>query len=155
MLEEVEAELESRISQARSTLDQAPHLGLFIDDYHVLSARVEEKTVMRLENLLRRGQDVGITVFLSVPSLSLSGAVDGVLRRLRATKCGLWLTSTDAVLAQAAGVSIPIHWKGKQLPVGRGFLYHPGHQVMLQVAIPKDGEEKYVTQIVNSFEKEG
>jgi hypothetical protein len=149
LLAEVEDEVEKRISQSQSTAEETTHLAIFIDDYHVLSSRVDGVIVGRLEELIRRGQDAGITLFLSVPNLSLSGVTDGVLRRLKSLKCGIWMTSTDRALAQTVGLSIPLQLREKQLPPGRGFFYHPGGQVMLQVASFDNKEKDWVVQIVN------
>jgi S-DNA-T family DNA segregation ATPase FtsK/SpoIIIE len=152
LLTELEEDVEGRLADESSLSPKRSHLTIFIDDYHVLSARADQKLLGRLEGLIRRGQEAGITLFITVPNLSLSGAGDGVLRTLRSLKSGLWLVSTDRMLAQTVGLTIPLQMRSKQLPQGRGYLYHPGAQVMLQVATCEDVEmfvRKFIDQLGN------
>lgn len=134
LLAAFEMEVEKRISQEASTAQEQAHLAIFIDDYHLLSARADKTILQRLEALIQKGQEAGITLFIVVPNLGLRGAGDSLIRRLKTGKTGLWLKSVDITEARTVGLSIPPRMRGQQWPPGRGYLYDPGGQVLLQVA---------------------
>jgi S-DNA-T family DNA segregation ATPase FtsK/SpoIIIE len=134
LLSVIEGEVEHRTSEETEGMLDQPHILLFMDDYHTISARAEPAIIERLEGLIRKGQQVGITLFVVVPNLALSGAGDPLIRRLKAGRTGLWLKSTDLLEARLAGLSIPPQMRGQQWPAGRGFLFDPGGQVLMQVA---------------------
>jgi hypothetical protein len=138
---DLEGEVEQR-SQDEQGGSQAPaHLVLFVDDYPLLSGRLQPGQVNRLEAIGNRAGALGITFVISMPSSVLSGVSDSLVRRLKLARTGLWLVATNYGDASAVGVTIPVHLRGKRFPPGRGFLHHPGGQVLLQVAtVPLDGE---------------
>jgi S-DNA-T family DNA segregation ATPase FtsK/SpoIIIE len=120
-----------------STRHTAPHLLLIIDDYHMIAGRMAPGLVERLEAIARRGVEQGITTIVSVPSTMLSGIGDALIRHLKSWRTGLWLRSTEGLEASALGLRIPAHLRRKSLPPGRGFLYTPADQILLQVATPE------------------
>jgi S-DNA-T family DNA segregation ATPase FtsK/SpoIIIE len=134
LLSAIEQDVEGRISEVPEGMPEQHRTLLFIDDYHIISARAEPAIITRLEELIRKGQEFGITLFIAVPNLALSGAGDVLIRRLKAGRTGLWLKSTDILEARLVGLSIPPQMRRQQWPSGRGFLYDPGGQVLLQVA---------------------
>jgi hypothetical protein len=134
LLSVIEGEMEHRTSEESEGMMDQPPILLFIDDYHIVSARAEPSMIERLEGLIRKGQQCGVTLFIAVPHLALSGAGDPLVRRLKAGRTGLWLKSTDLMEARLAGLSIPPQMRGQQWPPGRGFLFDPGGQVLMQVA---------------------
>jgi hypothetical protein len=75
-------------------------------------------------------------MFVAVPNLGLSGAVDSVIRKLKSARVGLWLKSTDLTEARTVGLTIPPGMRGQAWPPGRGYFYDPGGQVLFQVASP-------------------
>ena len=113
------------------------HIVLLIDDYYLLVNRMPSAMVERLERLARRGVDLGITTIASVPTTLLSGVPDALLRQMKAWRNGLWLKSTEGTEASMVGVRIPHNLRRKVLPAGRGILYNPSGQVLLQVASPE------------------
>jgi hypothetical protein len=116
---------------------------LLIDDYHLLANRVPGQLLARLESLARAGLEGGLTIVVSTAATALTGAGDGLLRQLKAGRNGLWLRATEASESQLLGVVIPPAIRKKNLPPGRGFLYGPGGQVIVQIAspeVPADGE---------------
>ena len=115
----------------------AAHLVLLIDDYHMIAGRMSPGLVERLEVVARRGVEQGITTVVSVPTTMLSGMGDALIRHLKSWRTGLWLRSTEGMEASALGLRIPTHLRRKNLPPGRGFLYTPADQVLLQVATPE------------------
>jgi S-DNA-T family DNA segregation ATPase FtsK/SpoIIIE len=134
LLSAVDAEVEQRSSEETERMQGEPHILLFLDDYQLVSARADPSVIGRLEEFLRKGQEIGITMFFVVPNLALSGAGDPLIRKLKAGRTGLWLKSTDLLEARLVGLSIPVQMRGQQWPPGRGFLFDPGRQVLLQVA---------------------
>jgi len=136
MLAKVELEVEQRLSKGSGEKQIGSHLAILIDDYHLITSRADQALIGRLEDLLRKGQEVGITMFVAVPNLGLSGAVDSMIRKLKSVRVGLWLKSTDLSEARTVGLTIPPGMRGQAWPPGRGYLYDPGGQVLLQVAAP-------------------
>jgi S-DNA-T family DNA segregation ATPase FtsK/SpoIIIE len=134
LLADVEVEVETRVSQESDIVQDRPHLAIFIDDYHLIATRADKSLIGRLENLIQRGQEAGVTLFVVVPNLGLSGAGDSIIRRLKSGRTGLWLKSTDFMEARSVGLSIQPHMRGQQWPPGRGYLYDPGGQLLLQLA---------------------
>lgn len=154
LLADIEAAVEKRITHEPGKSQDRHHLAIFIDDYHTLTARASHELIGRLEELIRRGAEAGVTQIISVPNLSLSGAGDAVIRRLKSLKSGIWLVSTDRMQAQSVGLTIPLQMRGQLLPPGRGFLYNPGNRVMLQVASGGNEQKSYVLQIKKRYEIE-
>jgi len=138
----MEEEIGKRLSGNLEKFPEQPHIFLLIDDYHLLSTRVDPSIIARLDALVQKGQEAGITLFVTIPALSLSGVTDPLIRRLKAGRTGLWLKSTDIAQARIVGLSIPPQMRGEQWPPGRGFLFDPGGQALVQVATV---EEKKTT----------
>jgi S-DNA-T family DNA segregation ATPase FtsK/SpoIIIE len=134
LLSEIEAKVDERLASGSESPSAGPHLALFIDDYPLISGRAEQALMGRLERLVRHGAQSGITIIIAVPVQALSGVGDGVLRRFKSMRTGIWLQSTDRMDASSVGLSIPVQIRGVELPPGRGFFYHPGGQSMLQIA---------------------
>ena len=78
-----------------------------------------------------------MTILLTVPSTILSTLNDPLTRNARSWRSGIWLQSTDSLESNIVGVKIPVDIKGKELPPGRGFLYDPGGQDLVQLASPE------------------
>jgi S-DNA-T family DNA segregation ATPase FtsK/SpoIIIE len=110
---------------------------ILIDDYHLLPGRVEAELVSRVEALARRGVDSGITTVVSLPSTLLGGMADQLVRQARTWRSGIWLRSVDMTEAGSLGLRLPMAMRGKVLPPGRGFLYSPSGQILLQVGSPE------------------
>jgi len=136
LLKRLEAEAEARAA-GESAGGAAARILILVDDYHLLGGRVEPDLMSRLEVLARRGADVGLTTAIAVPSTVLSSLADALLRQAKAWRSGLWLRSTDMTEASSLNLRLPIGMRGKALPAGRGFLYEPGGQTLLQVASPE------------------
>ena len=137
LLERLEIEADARLAGEQGSSTNRAHIVLFIDDYHLLTARVSSDQLMKLETLARRGADIGFTIVLALPSTVLSTLGDPLVRQARAWRAGIWLQSTDSIESGALGLKIPIGLRGKELPPGRGFLYDPGGQVLMQLASPE------------------
>jgi len=136
LLEQLEAEIEAR---AAGDSPGAPvtRILILVDDYHLLGGRVEPELMNRLEILARRGADAGVTTAIAVPSNVLSTLSDPLVRQAKTWRSGIWLRSTDMTEASSVGLRIAIGMRGKTLPAGRGFLYDPGGQALIQVASPE------------------
>ena len=136
LLERLEAEVEPR-SSGESPGVSAARLLILVDDYHLLGGRVEPELMKRLENLARRGADAGVTTAISIPSTVLSTLADPLVRQAKTWRSGLWLRSTDIAETGSLGLRLPMEMRGKALPAGRGFLYDPVGQTLIQVASPE------------------
>ena len=134
LLADLEGELEMRTQEMHAEGQLSAQLVLFVDDYPSISSRMQPAQINRLEAIGNRGAALGVTFVISMPSGALSGIGDSLVRRLKMARTGLWLVSTHYGDASAVGVTIPVHLRGKHFPPGRGFLYHPGGQTLLQVA---------------------
>ena len=142
VIADLEGEIENRTLDKGGESQAPPHLVLFVDDYPLLSSRLQSAQLNRVEAIGNRGAALGITFVISMPSGALSGVSDSVVRRLKLGRTGLWLGSTNYGDASAVGVTIPVHLRGKRFPPGRGFLHHPGGQILLQVAsVPLEAGE--------------
>jgi S-DNA-T family DNA segregation ATPase FtsK/SpoIIIE len=142
LLIRLENEVEAR-EQARDAAGSVKaHVLLAIDDYHLVANRVDPKLIDRLERLVRRGSDLGITTVLSLPTTVVNSLTDPVIRVVKSWRNGLWLRSTESAEAASLGVRIPIAMRNKPLPPGRGFLFSPSSQVFLQVASPESPSPK-------------
>ena len=134
LLIQLENEVESR-EQARDGPERVrAHMLLAIDDYHLVANRLDPKLIERLERLVRRGPDLGITTLISLPTTVASSLMDPVIRLVKSWRNGLWLSSTESTEAASNGVRIPLNLRNKALPPGRGFLFSPSSQTLLQVA---------------------
>jgi S-DNA-T family DNA segregation ATPase FtsK/SpoIIIE len=134
LLSDIEEIIDDSLANGARDTSEGPQLTLlFIDDYPLISGRAEPALLGRLEGLVQRGAQAGITVIIAVPVQALSGVGDGVLRRFKSMRTGIWLKSTDRMDAASVGVSIPALLRGVELPPGRGFFYHPGGQSKLQI----------------------
>jgi hypothetical protein len=110
---------------------------LLLDDFHLLSTRISSETLSRLDALARRSGDIRMTMILTVPSTILSTLSDPLTRQARSWRSGIWLQSTDGLESNIVGVKMPANLKGKELPPGRGFLFNPGGQDLIQLASPE------------------
>ena len=140
VLIQLEKEVESREQASEGPGGLRAHVMLAIDDYHLVANRVDPKLIERLERLVRRGSDLGITTLLTLPTTAASSLMDPVIRQVKSWRNGLWLRSTESTEAASMGVRIPINLRNRPLPPGRGFLFSPNSQVMLQVATPEHAE---------------
>lgn len=131
---ELEQNLKDELERGASAAARPAHRVLFLDDYQLLLARSSSAMSDRLEAILRRGTEGGITVLVALPTQALSTTADSFARRLKAGRTGIWLRSTDGLEAQMVGASIPMRMRGKPMPAGRGFFYHPAGQALLQIA---------------------
>jgi S-DNA-T family DNA segregation ATPase FtsK/SpoIIIE len=136
LLERLEAEVEARLT-GESPGVSAARLLILVDDYHLLGGRVEPDLMKRLEGLARRGADAGVTTAISIPSTVLNTLADPLVRQVKAWRSGLWLRSTDIAETGSLGLRLPLEMRGKALPAGRGLLYDPAGQTLLQVASPE------------------
>ena len=136
LLERLEAEVEAR-SVGEGPSDQGGRILILIDDYHLLAGRIEAELIHRLEVLARRGADAGMSTAISIPSTVLGSQVDPLVRQAKAWRSGIWLRSTDLTETGSLGLRLPMGMRGKALPPGRGFLYGPAGQTLLQVASPE------------------
>lgn len=137
LLEKLEVEAERRDSVEDEAQAAASHLMLLLDDYHLLSGRVSPEALKRLEALARRGPDIKLTTVLTVPTTVLATMSDPLLRQALAWRNGIWLQSTDSIESTRVGVRIPVELRGRELPAGRGYLYDPSGQWMVQLASPE------------------
>ncbi|HLC02131.1 MAG TPA: FtsK/SpoIIIE domain-containing protein [Anaerolineales bacterium] len=136
LLERLEAEVQAR-SAGEGTGALAARILVLIDDYHLLGGRVEPDLMTRLEGLARRGADSGVTTAITIPSTVLTSLADPLVRQAKAWRSGIWLRSTDLTETSSLGLRLPTGMRGKALPPGRGFLYDPAAQTLLQVASPE------------------
>ena len=136
LLERLEAEFEAR-SPEESQGDLTVRFLILVDDYHLLGGRVEPELMNRLESLARRGADAGVTTVISIPSTVLGSLADPLVRQAKVWRSGLWLRSTDMSETSSLGLRMPLEMRGKALPPGRGFLYDPAGQTLLQIASPE------------------
>jgi S-DNA-T family DNA segregation ATPase FtsK/SpoIIIE len=131
--EEAEKWLDANPEDPRS----AASILLLLDDFHLLSTRISPESLSRLDALARRAGDIRMTILLTVPSTILSTLNDPLTRNARSWRNGIWLQSTDSLESNIVGVKMPVDIKGKELPPGRGLLYDPGGQDLVQLASPK------------------
>jgi S-DNA-T family DNA segregation ATPase FtsK/SpoIIIE len=125
---------------ADSNADPKPVI-MIMDDQPMWANRVSSQTVSHLEAVIRRGEVLGFTYVASLPAAGLN-ARDGVARTLKTGRIGLWLKSTDASEAALVGLRLPHIRETVPYPVGRGYLYHPGDQRLVQTATPFDEARK-------------
>jgi len=135
----LEEEAEKRFDSNPEDMHSAAPILLLLDDFHLLSTRISSESLSRLDALARRVSDIRMTVLLTVPSTILSTLNDPLTRNARSWRNGIWLQSTDGLESNIVGVKIPVDIKGKDLPPGRGFLYDPGGQDLVQLASPEAG----------------
>ncbi|MFQ5942836.1 MAG: type VII secretion protein EssC [Anaerolineales bacterium] len=132
-----EEEAESRLTAEPEELRKSARLLLLLDDYHLLSTRMGAEMLSRLESLAQKSVDIRLTIILTAPSTVLSTMADPLIRHARSWRNGIWLKTTDALESNIVGVKMPIRLRGKELPPGRGFLYDPGGQDLIQLATPE------------------
>lgn len=137
LLDRLEAEAERRSTAEDEAPAARSRLMLLLDDYHLLLGRVGAELVRRIDSLARKGPDIGMTTVLTVPTTVLATLSDPLLRQAQAWRNGIWLQSTDSLEGNRVGVKIPNELRGRELPPGRGFLYDPGGQQIVQVASPE------------------
>ncbi len=137
LLEQLEALAERRASTDEASQAAMSQLVLLVDDYHLLMGRVGPEVMKRLETVARRGPDIKLTTVLTVPTTVLATVSDPLLRQAIAWRNGIWLQSTDTLESNRVGVRISNELRGRELPVGRGFIYDPGSQSMVQLASPE------------------
>jgi DNA segregation ATPase FtsK/SpoIIIE, S-DNA-T family len=139
------------------------HRVLMIDDYHLLTNRLDQDLLGRLEELARLSSDRNMTVLISLPLVALGGGVDGFVRQFKSGRCGIWLQSTDAFEAQSVGIQMPTAMRKKKLPAGRGYLFNPARQKLIHVAHPQgagrtespESLDGWVAAIAGKFQKDG
>ncbi|MFQ5921405.1 MAG: type VII secretion protein EssC, partial [Anaerolineales bacterium] len=132
LLTVLEEEAENRLDADPDDSRPSARILLLLDDFHLLSTRISSESLSRLEALARRSGDIGMTIILTVPSTILSTLSDPLIRHARSWRSGIWLQSTDGLESTIVGVKMPVDLKGKVLPPGRGFLYDPGGQDLIQ-----------------------
>jgi len=137
LLSILEAEAEKRLGANPEDPRSAASILLLLDDFHLLSTRISSESLSRLDALARRAGDIRMTILLTVPSTILSTLNDPLTRNARSWRNGIWLQSTDSLESNIVGVKMPVSIKGKELPPGRGFLYDPGGQDLVQLASPE------------------
>lgn len=137
LLEQVEAMADQRTTTDEAGQSAMSHLVLMVDDYHLLMGRVSPEVMKRLETVARKGPDIKLTTVLTVPTTLLATVSDPLLRQAIAWRNGIWLQSTDTLESNRVGVRIPNELRGRELPVGRGYVYDPGSQSMVQLASPE------------------
>jgi S-DNA-T family DNA segregation ATPase FtsK/SpoIIIE len=147
----LEEEAEKRLDADPEESRLSPRTLLLLDDYHLLSTRISSESLSRLEALARRSGDTRLTMILTVPSTILSTLNDPLTRQARSWRSGIWLQSTDSLESNIVGVKMPANLKGKVLPPGRGFLFNPGGQDLIQLASP-DVEWKGRPETPNSID---
>ncbi|MFQ5932865.1 MAG: hypothetical protein ACE5MM_10700, partial [Nitrospiraceae bacterium] len=133
----LEEEADIRLEADHEDSGRSARMLLLLDDFHWMSTRVSSESLSRLEALSRKSNDIGLTVMLTAPSTILSTLSDPLIRQARSWRSGIWLQSTDGLESNIVGVTMPAELKGKELPPGRGFLYDPGGQDLIQVASPQ------------------
>ena len=133
----LEEEAEKRFEASPEDPHTAAPILLLLDDFHLLSTRISSESLSRLDALARRASDIRMTTLLTVPSTILSTLNDPLTRQARSWRNGIWLRSTDSLESNIVGVKMPVDLKGKELPPGRGFLYDPGGQDLVQLASPE------------------
>ena len=133
----LEEEAEKRLDANPEDPRSAASILLLLDDFHLLSTRISSESLSRLDALARRAGDIRMTILLTVPSTILSTLNDPLTRNARSWRNGIWLQSTDSLESNIVGVKMPVDLKGKELPPGRGFLYNPGGQDLVQLASPE------------------
>jgi len=137
LLDRIENEVQTRLSEQSGGDRPVSHIVLLIDDYHLLAGRVSAGLITDLEALARRGADIALTTVLTVPSTVLGTLSDPLFRQTKAWRSGIWLQSTDGMDSSSLGIKIPYSLRGRDLPPGRGFFYDPGGQVLMQLASPE------------------
>jgi hypothetical protein len=90
-----------------------------------------------LAELASKGADTQMTTVLTLPSTVLGSLSDPLIRQARSWRSGIWLQSMDSLESSLVGLRIPPQLRGKQLPPGRGLLFDPGGQVLVQLASPE------------------
>ena len=139
LLTVLEEEAERRFDTKPEDPHSAAPILLLLDDFHLLSTRISSESLSRLDALGRRSVDIRMTMLLTAPSTILSTLNDPLTRNARSWRNGIWLRSTDSLESNIVGVRMPVNLKGKELPPGRGFLYDPGGQDLVQLASPEAG----------------
>ena len=137
LLTVVEEEAEKRFDLESEESRSSSRIILMLDDFHLLSTRLSSESLSRLDALARRASDIRMTILLTVPSTILSTLSDPLTRQARSWRSGIWLQSTDSLESNIVGVKMPANLKGKVLPPGRGFLFTPGGQDLIQLASPE------------------
>jgi S-DNA-T family DNA segregation ATPase FtsK/SpoIIIE len=137
LLDSLEAEAAARSSEQGPGEGSNAHIMLLIDDYHLLSGRVSSEQLTALELLAKKGADIGLTTLLTVPSTVLATLSDPLIRQAKAWRSGIWLQSTDSLESSSLGIRVPISLRGRTMPPGRGFLYDPSGQRLIQLASPE------------------
>ena len=137
LLTVLEQEAENRLDIDLEDSRPLARILLMLDDFHLLSTRTSPESMARLEELARRSGDIRMTIMLTVPSTILSTLAGPLIRQAKSWRTGIWLQSTDGLESNIVGVKMPVDLKGKKLPPGRGFLYDPGGQDLMQLASPE------------------
>lgn len=136
LLEKLETELQPDPPEGADR-PKRPETVLLIDDYHQLMTRLPPDLSGKLEAQARRGADTGLTTIVAIPSAVLVSSGDSLIRQLKLARNGLLLRTTDLADAQIVGTRIPAANRGKPFPAGRGFLYGPSEETLLQIASPE------------------
>lgn len=86
-----------------------------------------------LDNVVRRGPDVGIAVVITMSSYRAASGFSGWLKSMKARRRGL-LLQPDEIDGEIFSVRLPRR-AGLSLPPGRGYLVGRGAPVLIQVAL--------------------
>lgn len=132
-LQDYLADLQARVEPVSSSASRKRVI--LIDDYHILMNQLLEHEIEMLEQLRKGTSSTQTFLVVSVAATSLRSP-DMLMRDLRKGKTGLWLVSTDRYDMQLIGLQLPASLQKKTLPPGRGFLYSPAGQTLVQVAFP-------------------
>ena len=105
---------------------------VFVDDAEEL---LETKAAPALEQIVRRGRDVGVCVVAAAERHSALRAFSGWLREVRKDGHGLLLAPDLETDGELLGVRLPRRSK-PSFPPGRGYLVDRGSLQLIQVALP-------------------
>jgi len=137
LLSKLAEEAEARLARDAERGAKPAHVLLLIDDFHLLSGRVSQELMKSLAELASKGADTQMTTVLTLPSTVLGSLSDPLIRQARSWRSGIWLQSMDSLESSLVGLRIPPQLRGKQLPPGRGLLFDPGGQTLVQLASPE------------------
>ena len=139
LLSQLASEMQARTGAEVDQHSKFEHILLLVDDYHLLLGRVSTEVVDRLGELVSKAADAKVTTVLTLPSTLLSTLNDPIVRQAKSWRNGIWLRSTDSMESSLVGLRIPSQLRGKELPAGRGFLFDPAGQILIQLASPEFG----------------
>jgi hypothetical protein len=139
LLENLKKECETLVSQ-----DATHHLFVFIDNFDDFSDEVESNRSLprellnlprELAGLVRKHGRDGLHMIISG---GVEGGASDLRRRVQSSNFGIGLRTEQAVQALRV-LRTPAGVRGKELPVGRGYIVKSGQPTMIQVATPYEG----------------